>query len=252
MSCDSYIYSVLFPHCDQTVLHAPEECVHCDHYPTLQNVRINNAIPFSGEGGSPDEKNRPRETIDRWGGNRAVKCNHLPLQNRGAEMDDGSFLCGTCKSWVQPESIWEKGMGAMQASPVRAKKKKGCHVCGLKDDAYGICTTCFRQAYCGEVGIVPDQSPDSRYGSSDAAFDYLVKGDEVGCQVNLITGEHYGPCKGSCGSEKDPLQVLSEYLEKEAQRWKTDPRSDFRDGVVSGYRWAKWKLDGAIKNSESD
>ena len=22
---------------------------------------------------------------------------------------------------------------------------------------------------------------------------------EVGCSINLVTGEHYGPCKGSCG-----------------------------------------------------
>ena len=77
-------------------------------------------------------------------------------------------------------------------------------------------------------------------------------GDEVGCQINLITGEHYGPCKGSCKPEKDPLQALSEYLESEVHHWETDPQSDFRDGVVSGYRWAKWKLDGVIKNSESN
>lgn len=25
--------------------------------------------------------------------------------------------------------------------------------------------------------------------------------DEIGCQLNLITGEHYGPCKGSCKGE---------------------------------------------------
>lgn len=67
------IYSAPFPHCDETVLHAPGECEHCDHYPILQAVRGNNGIPFSGEGGSPDERRRPREVIDRWGGNRAVK-----------------------------------------------------------------------------------------------------------------------------------------------------------------------------------
>ncbi len=22
--------------------------------------------------------------------------------------------------------------------------------------------------------------------------------DEIGCEINLVTGEHYGPCKGSC------------------------------------------------------
>ena len=208
MSYDSYIYNVPFPH--------------CDHYPTLQNVRINNAIPFSGEGGSPDEKNRPREVIDRWGGNRAVKCNHIPVQNRGATMNDGSFLCSLCKSWVQPRSI----------RVVSAWIKKEANDKGR---------------------IVPDQLPDSRYGSSDAAFDYLAKGDEVGCQINLTNGEHYGPCKGSCGPEKDPLTAVSEYLESEAHRWETEHtphhpggQCDFRDGVVSGYRWAKTKLDDAL------
>ena len=192
------IYSAPFPHCDETVLHKPQECVCCDHYPALQNARINNAIPFSGEGGSPDEEFRSREAIDRWGGNRAVKCNHLPVQNRGAETDDGSFLCFLCKSWVQPESIWDEGMGAL--------------------------------------GDVPGR----------------VESDDIGCQVNLITGEHYGPCKGSCRPEKAPLQALSEYLENEAHRWETDPRSGFRDGVVSGYRWAKAKLDEVIENDESN
>ena len=76
------IYSVPFPHCDTRVLHAPGKCVHCDHYPTLQHVRINNAIPFSGEkfrgefGKSilpPDEYTRTREDIDAWGGNKAVE-----------------------------------------------------------------------------------------------------------------------------------------------------------------------------------
>ncbi len=26
---------------------------------------------------------------------------------------------------------------------------------------------------------------------------------EIGCQINLITGEHYGPCKGSCGPAEE-------------------------------------------------
>ena len=77
--------------------------------------------------------------------------------------------------------------------------------------------------------------------------------NEVGCQVNLTNGEHYGPCKGSCGPEKHPLTALSEYLESEAHRWETEHtphhpggQCDFRDGVVSGYRWAKTKLDDAL------
>ena len=217
MSCDDYIYKAPFPHCDSTVLHKPQECVHCDHYSILQNVRINNAIPFSGEGGSPDEKNRSREVIDRWGGNRAKKkeCAHPAIDCRAVN-DDGSFRCFTCAQIVYP-------------------KPK----------------------------IQPDQSPDSRYitpdGGSDAAFDYLAGGDEVGCKVNLITGEHYGPCKGSCRPEKALLQALSEYLESEAYRWETEHTShhpggqcDFRDGVVSGYRWAKYRLDEIIETDESN
>ena len=125
------IYSASFPHYDETVLYAPEKCEHCDHYPILQNVRINNAISFSGEDGSPDEKFRSREVIDKWGGNRAAKgplaeevgcqvnlitgehfgecrgscgsgedeCNH-PMKMRGVEMKDGSFLCFACRSWI--------------------------------------------------------------------------------------------------------------------------------------------------------
>lgn len=30
--------------------------------------------------------------------------------------------------------------------------------------------------------------------------------EEVGCQINLITGEHYGPCKGSCKPDPDELR----------------------------------------------
>ncbi|KKK95916.1 hypothetical protein LCGC14_2668030, partial [marine sediment metagenome] len=63
----------------------------------------------------------------------------------------------------------------------------------------------------------------------------------------------------SCRPEKAPLQALSEYLESEAHRWETEhtrhgisEQCDFRDGVISGYRWAKWKLDEAIENDESN
>ncbi len=69
-----------FPHCDQLVLHAPGKCEYCDHYPILQTVRANNGIPFSGEGGSPDEERRPREIIDRWAGNRAKPKTYTPRE----------------------------------------------------------------------------------------------------------------------------------------------------------------------------
>jgi hypothetical protein len=59
------------PHCDDLVLHSPGQCTYCDEYPDAQNQRLLLNIPFSGEGGSPDEERRPREAIDSWPGNRA-------------------------------------------------------------------------------------------------------------------------------------------------------------------------------------
>ncbi len=29
---------------------------------------------------------------------------------------------------------------------------------------------------------------------------------EIGCSINLVTGEHYGPCKGSCGPEEETME----------------------------------------------
>lgn len=49
-----------YPHCDQTVLHAPRTCVYCDMYPDRQNERIKARLDFS--------------TLDAngWAGNKAV------------------------------------------------------------------------------------------------------------------------------------------------------------------------------------
>ena len=52
-------------------------------------------------------------------------------------------------------------------------------------------------------------------------------------------------------SEPMPLRELSDYLEAQARRWETEhaphggDRCAFRDGVVSGYRWAKRRIDAA-------
>jgi len=68
------------PHCDQSILHAPGACGHCDHYPDFQHVRTVMRIAFSG---TPEETGtgdlapcpstwfRSPEKRDRWGGNIA-------------------------------------------------------------------------------------------------------------------------------------------------------------------------------------
>jgi hypothetical protein len=64
-----------FPHCDARVLHAPGECQFCDKHPDWQALRIlwNIAFtghdPYSAEEECPAEQARPRDTINRWGGN---------------------------------------------------------------------------------------------------------------------------------------------------------------------------------------
>jgi hypothetical protein len=64
------------PHCDSRTLHPPGVCDFCDDRKDLQEIRQNLGIPFSGEGGSPDEEFRDRETIDRWPGNRPAQVGH--------------------------------------------------------------------------------------------------------------------------------------------------------------------------------
>jgi hypothetical protein len=64
------------PHCDGAVLHAPGECVYCDHYPDWQEHRRTARIAFTGhdpkddEVRCPSEQRRPLERINRWPGNR--------------------------------------------------------------------------------------------------------------------------------------------------------------------------------------
>lgn len=66
-----------FPHCDVRILHAPSECKYCDAHPDWQALRQAWGIAFTGY--EPDEKElpcpaehaRPRDVVNRWGGNRA-------------------------------------------------------------------------------------------------------------------------------------------------------------------------------------
>ena len=36
---------------------------------------------------------------------------------------------------------------------------------------------------------------------------------EIGCSINLITGEHYGPCKGSCGPSESAAELTPQHLQ---------------------------------------
>src|SRR5690242_7145859 len=69
-------YEAPFPHCDSRVLHAPSECVYCDHYPEAQAARIRDGINFTGRrelglATCPAELARPLGVINRWHGNVA-------------------------------------------------------------------------------------------------------------------------------------------------------------------------------------
>lgn len=62
------------PHCDQSVLHSPGTCSHCDKYPDWQHGREVQRINFTGEYDDskvmcPSEWFRDVGTIERWPGN---------------------------------------------------------------------------------------------------------------------------------------------------------------------------------------
>jgi hypothetical protein len=69
-------YPPTFPHCDSRVLHAPEDnCKFCNES-GLQEIREQWKINFTGhydpnKTTCPAERERPLETINRWGGNVA-------------------------------------------------------------------------------------------------------------------------------------------------------------------------------------
>lgn len=65
------------PHCDSDVLHAPGECVYCDHFADRQRAREEQGVNFTGhyDAGKvscPSELRRPIEKINRWPGNVAT------------------------------------------------------------------------------------------------------------------------------------------------------------------------------------
>jgi len=41
-----------------------------------------------------------------------------------------------------------------------------------------------------------------------------VEIDEIGCSVNLVTGEHYGECKGSCKGEEPMARITRDEMLK--------------------------------------
>ncbi len=64
------------PHCDNLVLHKPNQCEYCDMYPTQQQYRMDNNINFTGENDPnkskcPAEERRELKTINKWYGNTA-------------------------------------------------------------------------------------------------------------------------------------------------------------------------------------
>jgi hypothetical protein len=64
------------PHCDQAVLHAPGECVHCDANPGWQALREFWGIAYTGhpptehEVPCPSDQRRGTGEAHVWGGNR--------------------------------------------------------------------------------------------------------------------------------------------------------------------------------------
>lgn len=73
---DDYEKEYMFPHCDSSILHSPNVCVHCDKYPNRQQDRIDSNTNFSNENDPnklpcPSTYLRSSEVRDRWGGNRA-------------------------------------------------------------------------------------------------------------------------------------------------------------------------------------
>jgi hypothetical protein len=64
------------PHCDQSILHAPGACQHCDKYPDWQELRKLWRINFTDEydldkAPCPSTYFREIGVRDRWFGNRA-------------------------------------------------------------------------------------------------------------------------------------------------------------------------------------
>lgn len=84
------------PHCDQRILHAPGECVHCDKFPEWQEARVHQMVNFTGHTDphcSADPASaRTLEHMNRWPGNR-------PVSEQASGVDDAyleSMFTRTC------------------------------------------------------------------------------------------------------------------------------------------------------------
>ena len=63
-----------YPHCDQSILHAPGVCEYCDMHPAWQELRSGWGINFTGEADPakapcPSTFFRPSAYRDLWPGN---------------------------------------------------------------------------------------------------------------------------------------------------------------------------------------
>ncbi len=68
-------YIERFPHCDQRILHAPEECEFCDRHPEWQELRMAWSIAFTGWTPDANELPCPADKArgpdhQKWPGNR--------------------------------------------------------------------------------------------------------------------------------------------------------------------------------------
>jgi hypothetical protein len=65
-----------FPHCDQSVLHAPGECKYCDAHPDWQELRESWGVAFTGHQPGPAQISCPSDfrrglaQAHEWNGNR--------------------------------------------------------------------------------------------------------------------------------------------------------------------------------------
>ena len=106
-----------FPHCDSDVLHRPKDCVYCDRYPDRQAARAKSGVNFTGcrDFGKmlcPSERNRPLETINRWGGNVAMTPEMIAERDRErADMKarfQAMFSPYAFPEWMPDRRIWHR------------------------------------------------------------------------------------------------------------------------------------------------
>jgi hypothetical protein len=77
-----------FPHCDQSVLHAPKSCTYCDQHEDWQALRLAWGVNFTGETDPekmpcPSSLRRSARMVHAWPGNRPTNV-EVPLGPRTA------------------------------------------------------------------------------------------------------------------------------------------------------------------------